>query len=585
MKYNHAVKVSCLTGLITLSLTAFSFAAAPADDSSKASDPAFSVPTVANPIPNEVVKDLEIVEDQGRWLVSDKALSRYGIKEADKSKGTYWFRLPKADNGSTAWQGDPVQLTLPGRAVSGGRTINIKNVRRPLGISYVLAENPTEKNTLLPPEQSVSTAPEPHREPNRKPAAAKEGKMGLVLFWDPLMKEDADLPSLQTHQPIMSPTAFRLTKNGIELRNPDFDMLAETYAAKGYAMWPLIDNNFDPKLTHEILSDSRLQDTMVRQLMGYAILYDFKGYNIDFENVNYSDKDKLTAFVRKISDAAHAYGLKVSMDVTPPSDSPNWSMVYDRAALAPHLDYLMIMAYDQFGRTSPVAGPVASYPWVERAVQNTLKLVPAEKIVLGMPLYMRLWYESKDGRDLPQNIADWPAVVGATPVKGAKAESDTVQDKAKTSEPMLVEVETAAEEAARQAAENKDGVIVPIDFDGDSYKRAAVTPVKKMVKPEPDQPAVTGGKAKLFVRTLTMADSEAVLKAYKNYVVWNKDLGLYYLELPMKTGTVKIWIEDEKSLKAKAELIQTYGLKGAAFWRKGFEPAHFWQGFAKHELT
>ena len=35
MKYNHAVKVSCLTGLITLSLTAFSFAAAPADDSSK----------------------------------------------------------------------------------------------------------------------------------------------------------------------------------------------------------------------------------------------------------------------------------------------------------------------------------------------------------------------------------------------------------------------------------------------------------------------------------------------------------------------------------------------------------------------
>ena len=64
------------------------------------------------------------------------------------------------------------------------------------------------------------------------------------------------------------------------------------------------------------------------------------------------------------------------------------------------------MAYDQVGRTSPVAGPVATYPWVERAVQNTLKLAPADKIVLGMPLYMRLWYESKDGRDLPQNISE-----------------------------------------------------------------------------------------------------------------------------------------------------------------------------------
>ena len=60
---------------------------------------------------------------------------------------------------------------------------------------------------------------------------------------------------------------------------------------------------------------------------------------------------------------------------------------------------------------------------------------------------------------------------------------------------------------------------------------------------------------------------------------------LMYLELPLTTGTVKIWFEDEKSLKAKAGLVQTYGLGGAAFWRKGFEPAHFWQRFAKHELT
>ena len=81
------------------------------------------------------------------------------------------------------------------------------------------------------------------------------------------------------------------------------------------------------------------------------------------------------------------------------------------------------------------------------------------------------------------------------------------------------------------------------------------------------------------------ADSEDILKAYKDYVVWNDDLQLYYLELPLTTGTVKIWFEDEKSLKAKAGLVQTYGLGGAAFWRKGFEPAHFWQRFAKHELT
>ncbi len=585
MKYNHVMRTSCLTALICLSLGTAVFANGPvAADSTKASDPAFSVPTVANPIPNETIKDLEIVEDQGRWLVSDKALERYGIRAADKAKGTYWFRLPKADNGSTAWQNENVQLTLPGRAVANGRTINIRHVRRPLGISYVLGNGTTEKNELLPPSQPVSAVPELRQVQGTAQPLGKEGKMGTVLFWDPVMQEDSSLPSLQTHQPVLSPCAFRLTESGVELRNPDFDMLAASYAEKGYAMWPLIDNNFNPKLTHQVLSSSRLQDTIVRQLIGYALLYEFKGYNIDFENIDYSDKDALTAFVTKLSAACHAYGIKLSMDVTPPSDSPNWSLVYDRAALAPHLDYLMVMAYDQYGRASTTAGPVASYPWVERAVQNTLSFVPADKILLGMPLYTRLWYESADGRDLPKDIRSWPSVVGAPPVKGVKYHEEKEEAASEASGPMLVQVVTAAQESARRAKEPR---IISLDFDGDSYKRHVLP---RQIKTLPKKAAAapvhkSSGKSKLFVRTLTMADSEDILKAYKDYVVWDGDLQLYYMELPLATGTVKIWFEDEKSLKAKAGLVQTYNLGGAAFWRKGFEPARFWQGFAKHELT
>lgn len=588
MKYNHVMRTSCLAALICLSLSAVSLANGSVTDSAKASDPAFSVPVVSNPIPNEAIKDLEIVEDQGRWLVSDKALEQYGIREADHAKGTYWFRLPKARNGSTAWQNENVQLTLPGRAVSGGRTINIRHVRRPLGISYVLGNGTTEKNELLPPSQPVHTVPELRGVQDAAPAAVKEGKMGTVLFWDPVMKEDANLPSLQTHQPVMSPCAFRLTESGIELRNPDFDMLASTYTSKGYAMWPLLDNNFNPKLTHQILSNSRLQDIMVRQLVGYALLYDFKGYNIDFENINYSDKDALTAFVAKISQACHAYGIKLSMDVTPLSDSPNWSLVYDRAALAPHLDYLMVMAYDQFGRSSAKAGPVASYLWVERAVQNTINLVPPSKVLLGMPLYMRLWYESSDGRDLPKDIRDWPAVVGAPPMKGVKYGEAKTEAAETPALPMLVQIVKAEQENARRA---KQPVIMPVELDGETYKRRVLprhiktAPKKLTTTPSTSSAHKGSGKSKLFVRTLTMADSEDILKAYKDYVVWNDDLQLYYLELPLTTGTVKIWFEDEKSLKAKAGLVQAYGLGGAAFWRKGFEPLHFWQRFAKHELT
>lgn len=99
---------------------------------------------------------------------------------------------------------------------------------------------------------------------------------------------------------------------------------------------------------------------------------------------------------------------------------------------------------------------------------------------------------------------------------------------------------------------------MPVELDGETYKRRVLPRrIRTAPKAATTAPArKSGGKGKLFVRTLTMADSEDILKAYKDYVVWNDDLRLYYLELPLTTGTVKIWFEDEKSLKAKAGLVR-----------------------------
>ena len=56
----------------------------------------------------------------------------------------------------------------------------------------------------------------------------------------------------------------------------------------------------------------------------------------------------------------------------------------------------MLMAYDEHGAASEVSGSVASLPWVEDGIQKTLQEgVPEKKLILGMPLYMRLWQETK----------------------------------------------------------------------------------------------------------------------------------------------------------------------------------------------
>ena len=557
MKHTSRLRTLCLASLLTVSLQVVVAASGGENVPEQAvldRGPWTAVPRAAVPAAAEHPASMAIREEEGRWLVSEKALQEYGLYKADAKKGTYWLRLPPAKDGSVLWKDRQAALRLPARQSDGETSLNIRRIYRTMGLSLTWEEGkrelmrPVSPTRIAPALRSledsnrtaVSTNADTKKEKkkNKKNRKKKERKMGLVLFWDPLMQGDENLPSLDTAQPVMSPCAFRLTDQGVALRHDDFAMLADAYAAKGYAMWPLIDNNFDPALTHAVLSDDKLQDTIIKELMGYALLYDFKGYNIDFENINYDDKDRLTAFVGRLSRACRAYGLKLSMDVTPISNSMNWSRVYDRAALAPHLDYLMLMAYDQFGRTSSVAGPVASYPWVEKAVQNVTAIVPAEKVVLGMPLYMRLWYETTEEKDLPLDINEWPPVAGT---EGA-AEKDVGAEALTPSKQNEAKGKTAFKEA-------------------------------KSKKPV------------LLVRTLPMSASGLLLEKYKDYVTWNDELRLYYMDLPLTTGRVQVWFEDEKSLTEKAKLITKYNLGGASFWRKGFEAPHFWQSFAPQELT
>ena len=49
------------------------------------------------------------------------------------------------------------------------------------------------------------------------------------------------------------------------------------------------------------------------------------------------------------------------------------------------------MGYDEHYAGSPEAGSVASLSWVTQGVSDTLKEVPADQVILGMPFYTRVW--------------------------------------------------------------------------------------------------------------------------------------------------------------------------------------------------
>ncbi len=228
---------------------------------------------------------------------------------------------------------------------------------------------------------------------NNKEVWKPEGNIGLV--WDyvhEFSKNRSDEEKLSAVD-VVSPTWFDLTHADGTIKNKGDFQYIKVMKEKNYKIWGLVTNSFDPNLTSEFLGNKEAQNHFIKQILIYSGLYQLDGINIDFENIHYRDKDAFTKFVALLTEKLHQMNLVVSIDVTIPSNSPNWSMVYDREKLGKIVDYVAVMTYDEHWAASPKSGSVASIGWVERGIQRTLELVPKEKVLMGIPFYTRLWEE------------------------------------------------------------------------------------------------------------------------------------------------------------------------------------------------
>jgi spore germination protein YaaH len=54
------------------------------------------------------------------------------------------------------------------------------------------------------------------------------------------------------------------------------------------------------------------------------------------------------------------------------------------------------------------------------------------------------------------------------------------------------------------------------------------------------------------------------------------EAGQNYIEYTDGGKLIKVWIEDETSMKARIELVKKYDLAGVASWRRGYETPNTW---------
>lgn len=169
---------------------------------------------------------------------------------------------------------------------------------------------------------------------------------------------------------------------------------AKHMRSQGAALWVLVNNGFDPDMTAQMLASYPARQTFIDSLMRYVDQYGIEGVNMDFENIYLKDSDLYVQLIAELYPQTLSRNIPLSVAVTVPDGSDNWSKVYDRPRLAKNCDYITLMAYDQHWENAPTSGPVAGYSWVQSNIEKMLKLVPRHKLVLGVPFYTRLWYES-----------------------------------------------------------------------------------------------------------------------------------------------------------------------------------------------
>lgn len=238
-----------------------------------------------------------------------------------------------------------------------------------------------------------------------------EGKVNLV--WD-YYSEYAKAPDRTGETMdgvnVVSPSFFSLERgsNGEIYDNAKDDGVEyiEWAHNNNYQVWAMFSNNSLKDTTSQILNDYEKREAMIENLMDLVEEYNLDGVNVDFENMNESDKNVYSRFLIELAPRLKKIGKTLSVDVTAPDGSETWSLCFDRNTIANVADYIVFMAYDQYGTSSNKAGTTAGYNWVEANIKKFLgqEDVDPEKIILGIPLYMRLWEEEDDGTAKPEVV-------------------------------------------------------------------------------------------------------------------------------------------------------------------------------------
>ncbi len=223
----------------------------------------------------------------------------------------------------------------------------------------------------------------------------------VCLVWHQTFSQQANdaMPQMMANVKgvnVIAPTWFMLTDN-----KGNYESLADQgYVQEAHNMglqvWAVLDNfNKGDNVQSEILfASTTARKKLIASLIKDAKTYGLDGINLDVEGIKEQAGPHYVQFIRELSVHCRNEGLVLSVDNTVPAA---YSAFYNREEQGRVVDYVVIMAYDEH-HVGGEAGSVASLGYVTKGVEDTLAMIPKEKVIVGIPFYTRLW--ETDGETL-----------------------------------------------------------------------------------------------------------------------------------------------------------------------------------------
>ena len=240
---------------------------------------------------------------------------------------------------------------------------------------------------------SACSSSERREEPPRTNPAKK-----IVMAWDLIRsaKDNMDPERRIVHSSldVVSPTWFCIKNENGDVASIASKEYVEWAHGQGLKVWALFENNSDDLLTYDVLSQTGARTWVVNQIALYAEEYRLDGINIDFEAMSRETGRLFEVFIAELYKKLQPMGITLSVDISAPGSYQ--PVIFDISLIAANSDYIVLMTYDQHHSQSARSGPVAAIAWVKQEIENTLRYVSGEKIILGVPFYTIVWAEEKE---------------------------------------------------------------------------------------------------------------------------------------------------------------------------------------------